>query len=66
MLDGRVFTVGPCVVCRTSFTFDPELVPVVVMVGDRHPICQSCVELANPIRRENGVPPITVPDGAYG
>jgi hypothetical protein len=62
---GYMFCTGSCVVCHRLFTFNPELVPSVVVDGTREPICRPCVERANPLRKAKGLPEIPVMRGAY-
>ncbi len=49
---GYYFAFSPCYGCRQLFSYNPELVPSVVVGGVREPICAVCVERANPRRRE--------------
>ena len=58
---GVMFAIAPCFACKTLVSFNPDLVPS----HENHPICQSCVDRVNPIRRANGLPEITVLPGAY-
>lgn len=57
--------IGPCVVCKAIFSFNARLVPSVVIKGIREPICQSCVDRANPERVLRGLPQIKILPGAY-
>ena len=52
---------GSCGNCHRTMTFNPKLVPSFNNV----PFCKECVELANPIRKEKGLPEIVVSDDAY-
>lgn len=58
---------GCCVNCNGIFSFNPDLVPSVRVpsTGTKEPICQTCVEWANPLRVAKGLPLIEVPPGAY-
>jgi hypothetical protein len=40
-------------------------VPSININGTRQPLCRSCIEVANPIRVENGLEPIEILPGAY-
>ena len=60
-----MFLTASCIVCGLLFTSNPDLVPVVVLDGERHPICRSCVEAANPERIKRGLDPIVIRPGAY-
>lgn len=64
---GYAFCVGACCGCGALFTFNPLRVPSAVhpKTGVREPICKDCVERANPIRVQNGLPPIVPHDDAY-
>lgn len=62
---GYVMAHGICFGCKRVFGFHPNLVPSVVVDGRREPICQGCVNLANPARIKNGLQPIEVLPGAY-
>jgi hypothetical protein len=62
---GAMFALAPCVGCGSTFTFNPDKVPSVVVRGIREPICQVCVDAANPTRVANGLDPIEVLPGAY-
>jgi hypothetical protein len=62
---GAWFVYGPCVACRRTFGFNPEKVPSVIVDGQREPICQGCVDQANPERERNGLPKIVPLPGAY-
>lgn len=60
-----VIATGFCVGCGSIFTYNPVLVPSVVVNGVREPACLSCVEEANPVRRAKGLDEIVVLPGAY-
>lgn len=62
---GFVTCFGPCIVCGIPFAFNPVKVPSVRVNGVREPICRGCVELANPVRKEKGLPEIQILPGAY-
>lgn len=62
---GYVTCFGTCAACHNPFSFNPNLVPSVRVNGVREPVCRSCVDRANPLRAEQGLPPIVVLDGAY-
>lgn len=61
MSDPHVMAYGACFGCGRPFGFNPRLVPSY----ENQPICGRCVERVNPMREANGLPPITVPAGAY-
>ena len=56
---------GYCIGCHRLFSFNPVRVPSVTVNGSQEPICQNCVNQANPIRVKNGLPPIKPLPGAY-
>jgi len=58
---------GFCFGCGRIFGFNPLRVPSIPhpKTGVREPICRDCVELANPRRAANGLPPIVPAADAY-
>lgn len=62
---GFMFCLGTCYGCKRPFSFNPDLVPSIPIEGVKEPICQDCVNIANPRRRENGLAEIMVLPGAY-
>lgn len=64
-MGGYVFCIGSCVNCKKIFSFNPDLVPSVRVNGSKEPICKTCVEWANPIRKAKGLPEAVVLPGAY-
>jgi hypothetical protein len=65
VVTGFMMVLGPCVGCGRLFTFSAERVPSVIVNGHREPVCQMCVDRANPERIANGLDPIVVLPGAY-
>lgn len=64
-MTGWVSCIAPCIGCGQPFAFHPHRVPSVVVNGSREPICQSCVDQANPRRIAEGLEPIVPLPGAY-
>lgn len=64
-MSGYMIVLGTCVGCGTTFGFNADRVPSVVVNGSREPICRNCVARANPVRAKNGLDPIVVLPGAY-
>lgn len=62
---GYMAATGPCWSCKRLFTFDPDKVPSIVVEGVKQPLCRSCVDRANALRKENGNPLIHPLPGAY-
>lgn len=62
---GYMSAIAPCVRCHKVFTFNPNLVPSIRVNNVKEPICKECVEWANPLRKEKGLPLIAVLPGAY-
>lgn len=62
---GVVQAMSACVRCRRMFMFNPLRVPSVRVNGVREPVCRACIEGANVIRAERGLPPITYAADAY-
>lgn len=62
---GYVMALGPCIGCGRPFSFNPMRVPSLSVNGTREPICQTCVDRVNPLRKANGLEPIVPLAGAY-
>lgn len=62
---GYVFCMGNCVHCGGLFSFNPDLVPSVVINGTRQPVCRKCVLWANERRAAKGLKLFDVLPGAY-
>lgn len=56
---------GNCVNCGNLFSFNPDTVPSVRVKGLREPICKPCVDWANAIRQERGLPLIPIMRDSY-
>lgn len=54
-----------CVGCRNVFSFNPDLVPSIMINGFKEPICKNCIKRINPQRIANGLEPIVPLPGAY-
>ena len=52
---------GICLSCRRLFAFHPNKVPSL----DGKPICKACVDKANKVRKQKGLPLITYAEDAY-
>lgn len=61
MEEAYVTAHGNCFCCGRLFSFHPRKVPSY----EDHPICGSCVERINGIRKEKELPLWPVPEGAY-
>ena len=61
------FAISPCFGCGRVFTYNPDKVPSIPHpeTGDKWPVCQACVDRANPERKKNGLPLIVPLPGAY-
>jgi len=59
--------IGECFACGRVFGFHALKVPSFRpdADGERQPICATCVERINPMRRANGLGPITYEPDAY-
>lgn len=55
--DGSFIGVGPCHACGRLFAFNVDLVPTIVLKGERHEICKRCVDDVNEARAAKGFPP---------
>lgn len=62
---GYAIAISACFGCGAVFGYNPSLVPSIRVNARLEPICQNCVNIANPKRVANGLPPIVVPPGAY-
>lgn len=58
---GYIAVIGQCLCCKRPFSFHPNKVPSL----NGEPVCKECVDKANPIRIQKGLPPITYSDDAY-
>jgi hypothetical protein len=62
---GYALCTSECFGCHRIFSYNPMRVPSIRINGNRKPICLECVKRANPIRAENGLPPIVPAPDAY-
>jgi hypothetical protein len=58
---GYMLVLGPCLVCRHTFSYNPAHVPSL----RGKPICQDCMDEANRIRAEQGKHPHRIHPEAY-
>ncbi len=64
-MSGYVSILGPCLTCGRVFSYHPNRVPSVRIKGNREPVCQTCIDLANVKRKAKGLPPLEVKPDAY-
>ena len=57
--------VGPCCVCQTVISCNPEFVPSVRIDGERQQVCEPCFRFLNNRRIENGLQPVKLHPEAY-
>lgn len=62
---GYYFATSACFGCGKLFSYNPHRVPSIRHNGERRPICRTCVEIVNPRRIANGLPPIEPFPDAY-
>ena len=62
---GYALAFGLCAQCKQPFGFNPVRVPSVRVNGEKEPVCKLCIDRANPIRKERGLPEFTVHPDAY-
>jgi len=62
---GYYFAMSECFGCKQLFSYNPHSVPSIAVDGVRQPVCRTCIERANPIRRERGLPEIIPAHDAY-
>lgn len=57
---------GECAVCHKAFYYNADKVPSTsVFTGTREPVCRSCMDLLNERRKNLGIEPFPILDGAY-
>jgi hypothetical protein len=52
-----MYVMGPCVLCKRVFGFNPDKVPSFKVNGRREPCCEECLNEANELRKANGLEP---------
>lgn len=64
---GYALCTSHCFGCHRLFSYNPMRVPSIrdPQTGSKEPICQACVDRANPQRVRNGLPPIVPAPDAY-
>jgi len=62
---GYALMFGSCINCRKVFGFNPNRVPSIRMNGVREPVCRECIERANPMRKQAGLPEFAIHPDAY-
>jgi hypothetical protein len=62
---GYALCTSVCIGCKRIFSYNPVRVSSIRINGTREPICQACVDLANPKRVANGLDPIVPEPDAY-
>lgn len=62
---GFVTCITNCVNCHNPFGCNPNLVPSIRVNGVREAVCRNCIETANVQRKEMGMEPFEIRDGAY-
>jgi hypothetical protein len=64
-----MFCHGNCYTCNAFISFNPDRVPSIpgslTRSGTREPVCRGCIDLAQPKRKANGLPPIVIHADAY-
>jgi len=63
---GYASVIAPCAGCGRPFYFNPHKVPSIRINGVKEPVCARCMAHVNTVRREAGVPELTVHPDAYG
>ncbi len=64
-MSGYVICTGVCYGCKQLFTFNPLYVPSLTIDGVREPFCRACIERANIIRKDKGMPPLEIHPKGY-
>jgi hypothetical protein len=64
---GYISVTSACFGCGRVFSYNPMHVPSIrdPRTGSREPVCRDCVERVNPMRAQNGLPPIVPHPQAY-
>ena len=62
---GYALATSHCLGCKRLFSYNPVRVPSLRVNGVREPICQSCIDRANPERIKKGLPPLVPHPDAY-
>lgn len=63
---GYVLAFGPCFICRVPFSYNPVTVPSLRdALGQKQPICLSCMTFVNKKREASGMPPHPIAADAY-
>lgn len=56
---------GFCCSCGNPVSFNPDKVPSIRVNGAREPVCKTCIDKANPLRKQAGLPEIKYAPDAY-
>lgn len=65
-MPGYVFVTSACLSCGRLFSYNPHLVPSSsAITGKREPICPNCMGAINAKRRQMGLEPFPIMEGAY-
>ncbi|MDQ3254389.1 MAG: hypothetical protein M3R15_10860 [Acidobacteriota bacterium] len=64
-MSGYAICTGTCYGCKQLFTFNPLYVPSLTIDGVRWAFCRACIERANAIRKDKGMPPLEVHPRGY-
>lgn len=62
---GYVMCTGYCVCCGKMFMFNPSYVPSISIEKSKEPVCKTCIEVANSIKRKNSLPEFKIHPNAY-
>jgi hypothetical protein len=62
---GYVTLIATCCVCKRPFGCNPHKVPSIRIDGERQPVCETCMNKANAVRVERGLPPHPIMPDAY-
>lgn len=62
---GYALAFSACCSCHRVFGYNPIRVPSVRVNGVREPVCRECIERANPLRKQAGLPELVIHPDAY-
>ncbi len=60
-MTGHSSTTVTCITCKQLFTCNPNRIPRIL----RQPVCGNCMKIMNIKRKELGLRPFAILDGAY-
>jgi recombinational DNA repair protein (RecF pathway) len=62
---GYALAFSACATCNRTFGYNPHRVPSIRIEGVREPVCRTCIERANPLRKAKGLEEFKIHPDAY-